>query len=190
MFGHRLHGLCGRRFAHGRFAEGGEGFWGRHRGFGGGRRGRVFDQGDLRFVVLLLIAEKPRHGYEIIKAIEDQLGGAYSPSPGVVYPTLTLLEDLGYATVTAGDGGKKLYTLTAEGKAFLDANRGAVDSVMARIAEVKAAYGEGPAPQIIRAMENLRTALRLRMSRAPLSDAEVQSMAAAIDAAASAVERA
>src|SRR5215470_19747201 len=77
-----------------------------HRG-GRGGLGRFFAHGDLRLVILSLIAEKPRHGYEIIKAIEDQVGGAYSPSPGVIYPTLTLLEELGYVTVQASDGAKK-----------------------------------------------------------------------------------
>jgi len=74
-----------------------EGFpFGPGRGRGGWRGGRVFDQGDLKYVILQLLAEKPRHGYEIIKAIEEQVAGAYSPSPGVIYPTLTLLEELGY----------------------------------------------------------------------------------------------
>src|SRR5712672_3287371 len=82
----------------------------RHRRQGGGL-GRFFAQGDLRLVILHLIAEKPRHGYEIIKAIEEQVAGAYSPSPGVIYPTLTLLEELGYVTVSTGDGAKKLHEI-------------------------------------------------------------------------------
>ena len=95
-----------------------------HRGLRGpsrhGRSDRVFEQGDLRLVLLKLIADKPRHGYELIKAVEEAVGGAYAPSPGVVYPTLTLLEDMGYAKVQAeGDGGKKLYTVTSEGEALL-----------------------------------------------------------------------
>src|SRR5437763_6693299 len=75
---------------------------GRHR-FGGGR---VFEQGDLRLVILKLISEKPAHGYELIKQVEERLGGAYSPSPGVIYPTLTLLEELGYLTMAPGEGAK------------------------------------------------------------------------------------
>src|SRR3954462_13018841 len=80
----------------------------------GGRSGlgRFFAHGDLRLVILHLIAEKPRHGYEIIKAIEDHVAGAYSPSPGVIYPALTLLEELGYVTVsTAPEGGRKLHAM-------------------------------------------------------------------------------
>src|SRR5438552_19040211 len=112
-----------RRFAHSEL--GFRGFrGGRHNGRRGGRRhSRIFDHGDLRFVILQLIAESPKHGYEIIKAIEDKLGGAYSPSPGVVYPTLTLLEELGYATLSASEGSKKLYSITQEGFAYLDSNR-------------------------------------------------------------------
>ena len=75
----------------------------------------MLEHGDLRFVILDLIAEKPRHGYEIIKAIEDKVSGAYSPSPGVVYPTLTMLEELGYASVVEEDG-KQLHTLTPAGR--------------------------------------------------------------------------
>jgi len=155
----------------------------------GGRRGRVFDHGDLRLVILQLIAEKPRHGYELIKAIEEKLAGAYSPSPGVVYPTLTMLEELGHATVAASEGGKKLYTITAEGTAFLAANKAAVDAVFARIAETSAAHGSGQSPQIIRAIENFKLALRLRLSRGALSEEQIRTIVTAIDHAAGEVER-
>src|SRR5215467_14735560 len=95
------------------------------------RHGRPFDHGDLRYIILKLITEKPRHGYEIIKEIEEQLGGMYSPSPGVIYPTLTLLEELGYVAVTPV-GSKKQYTLTAEGSAFLEHNRAVAAAICAR----------------------------------------------------------
>src|SRR5205085_5926604 len=94
---------------------GGE-FWGsgprgrHHRG----RTGRIFEQGDLKYVILRLLAEKPRHGYEVIKELEDRFGGAYSPSPGTVYPTLTMLEDLGYAKASQDDNGRKVYEVTKE----------------------------------------------------------------------------
>jgi len=167
---------------------------GRHgeRGFRhlrGGGRGRPFDQGDLRLVILKLIAEKPRHGYELIKEIEDRLAGSYSPSPGVIYPTLTLLEELGYARVTEGEGGKKLYSVTPEGTAALEADTATVEAIFARMAEIKAAHGGGPAPQIVRAMHNLRLALRLRLARGPLSEAQVEAIVAALDTAATTVER-
>jgi DNA-binding PadR family transcriptional regulator len=183
------HSDHGRRFARGEHSLDDHGR-GRHRREGGRfGLGRFFAHGDLRLVILHLIEEKPRHGYEIIKAIEEQVAGAYSPSPGVIYPTLTLLEELGHVTVSAGDGGKKLHEITAEGRAFLQANRVAVDALLARMAEARHTHGGGPAPQVLRAMENLKLALRLRLARGPLSDDEVNAVAAAIDAAATGVER-
>jgi DNA-binding PadR family transcriptional regulator len=183
---HKPHFLHGRRHARGEWA-------GRHgeRGFPHmrGGRGRVFDQGDLRLVILRLIAEKPRHGYDLIKEIEERLGGSYSPSPGVIYPTLTLLEEMGQASVAAGDGGKKLYAITPDGEAALAASKTAVDAIFARIAAVSAAHGGGPAPQIVRAMQNLRVALHMRLARGPLSEAEIDAVVQALDGAAVTVER-
>jgi len=184
-------GCHGKRFARRDYELGG-GRYGRHRhhwGEGGHRRGRVFDQGDLRYVILALIAEKPRHGYELIKAIGDQLGGAYSPSPGVVYPTLTLLEELGHARVSADAGGKKLYEITPEGTAFLEANRATVDAIFGRMAEVSAAQGGEPSPQILRAIENLRFALRLKLARGGLDDEQVRTITAVLDDAARKIEQ-
>src|ERR1700733_5426471 len=132
----------GRRFAHGFGRDGGPG-WGR-----GGGRGRFFGPGDLRLVMLALIAEKPRHGYELIKDIEERLAGAYAPSPGVVYPTLTLLEDMGLAVVTVEPGGRKLYALTDEGRAELAANQKTVDALLQRMAEAATAQG-GALPQVM-----------------------------------------
>ncbi|MET0280346.1 MAG: PadR family transcriptional regulator [Steroidobacteraceae bacterium] len=174
------HGGLGRGDAS--FGRGGRG------GRGGGGRQRVFDHGALRLVVLALIAEAPRHGYELIKAIEERLAGSYSPSPGVIYPTLTLLQELGHATVEEGEG-KKRYSITDEGRRYLVANQPAVDAALARMQAVNARHGGGPAPQIIRAMENLKLALRLRMNRGPLSDDELAQVAAALDTAAVTIER-
>jgi DNA-binding PadR family transcriptional regulator len=181
-----------RRFARGERGSDGLRFGHRRHGGGGGRSGlgRFFAHGDLRLVILHLIAEKPRHGYEIIKAIEERVAGAYSPSPGVIYPTLTLLEELGYVTVRAtGEGARKLHEITPQGRAFLDANRPALDALLARMDEAGQAHGAGPAPQILRAMENLKLALRLRLSRGPLGTEQADAVAAAIDAAAIGVER-
>ena len=159
-----------------------------HRGRHGG--GRVFDQGDLRWVILKLISEKPAHGYELIKAIEERLGGAYSPSPGVVYPTLTLLEELGYAVVTQTDGAKKAYSITEEGAKALAENTAMVETIFQRIAAVAERAGGGPAPQILRAMENLRTALRLKLEAGRLSPTQVAAIADTLDEAARSVEQA
>jgi DNA-binding PadR family transcriptional regulator len=128
---------------------------GRHRrgrfggpGFGGGRFGmgdlggrdpedwmraqRMLAQGDLRLIALAFIAEAPRHGYEIIKLLEEKTADWYSPSPGIVYPTLTYLEEAGYVTATS-EGSKKLYSITEEGRAYLAANRDVVDAVLDRL---------------------------------------------------------
>ena len=189
---HRFHQHRDNHHLHGRHPFG----WSGHGGMRGLHRGRrerserVFEQGDLRLLLLSLIAEKPRHGYELIKAVEDGVGGAYSPSPGVVYPTLTLLEDLGYAKAAEVEGGKKLFAVTPEGQAFLAEQAAAVALLKARMEEVSVNNRGRSAPQIVRAMENLRTALRLRLSAGPLTEDQVVALAAALDAAAKAVEQA
>jgi DNA-binding PadR family transcriptional regulator len=160
---------------------------GHHHG-GGGRGGRLFDYGELRFVLLDMIAETPRHGYELIKAIEERMGGAYSPSPGVIYPTLTLLEEQGLATASA-EGGKRLYAATDAGRELLAANAAALADLAARMQRLGAGREDGPAPQILRAIENLKTALRLRFARGAIPPERVQAIAAAIDAAAAEAER-
>jgi DNA-binding PadR family transcriptional regulator len=207
MFGHR-HGPQGHDHDHGRghehehegrrYARGG--MFGRfgghqrgdhhhHGGGRGGRLGRFFDHGDLRYVLLGLIAEQPRHGYELIKAIEDKFGGLYSPSPGVVYPTLTLLEELGYIRPESSEGPRKQFVITPEGTAFLAANQPVVDQIFARIAEVTRTYGGGPAPEIRRAMQNLEAALAIRLGRGPLSPGEVSAVTAILDRTAGEIER-
>jgi DNA-binding PadR family transcriptional regulator len=118
----------------GRFAQGiesGEG-WGN---MGGNFRiGRMLASGDLRLVALFLIEQQPRHGYDLIKAIEEKSAGFYTPSPGIVYPALTFLEEAGYVTSEA-DGNKKLYTITEEGRAHLADNREAIESTLAFLAK-------------------------------------------------------
>src|SRR5919198_2403415 len=113
----------------------GHGWGGRHGRGGGGdmmRAGRMLAQGDLRLIALALIPEQPRHGYEIIKVLEDKTAGWYAPSPGIVYPTLTYLEDAGHVTAQA-EGAKKLYAITEAGRAYLEENRDFVDAVMERL---------------------------------------------------------
>jgi DNA-binding PadR family transcriptional regulator len=185
MFTNR-HGGGERRHARGGFGFGGGPFGGHHRG---GRSGRVFDHGDLRYVLLQLIAEKPRHGYELIKMIEEQFGGMYSPSPGVVYPTLTLLEELGYVRAENSGNTKRLYSLSEEGANHLDANRALVDRIFSRMAEMSRAIGGGPAPEIRRAMGNLEMALSIRLGKGPLDAGQVQAITQALDRAAGEVER-
>jgi DNA-binding PadR family transcriptional regulator len=125
------------RHRRGRF--GGFGFGSRHGTGGMGpddmRVGRMLAQGDLRLIALALIAEQPRHGYELIKQVEEKTGDWYSPSPGIVYPTLTYLEEAGYVTASA-EGSKKLYAITDEGRSYLQANRDLVKAVLDRLAAI------------------------------------------------------
>ena len=188
MFHRHPHHHHERRFARGDHHHGEERH-GRHGRGGRSALGRFFAHGDLRLVILNLIAEKPRHGYEIIKAIEELVGGAYSPSPGVVYPTLTMLEELGHVTVAEQDG-KKLHALTDAGQAFLAENRQAVEALQARMAQVAATRAEDPPPSVIRATENLKLALRLKLQHGGMTAEQARTIAAALDAAATAVEQA
>jgi DNA-binding PadR family transcriptional regulator len=198
---HFHHGHQHCRIARGEHEDGLSG--GReHRGGRGGRGpggGRVFGHGGLRFVLLQLIADKPAHGYELIKAIEDRLGGSYAPSPGVVYPTLTLLEELGHLSVeTADGGGRKRYSITASGQEFLAANREMADAMMARLnggadGMNGGVDGAGPRggrpPQVTRAIENLKLAMRMRLSGTPLTEQQAHEFAAVLDSAAQQIEK-
>jgi len=159
---------AGKRGGFGPFGPGGDffgpgfGFWGgpgRGGHGGGGRRGRVFEQGDLKYGILRLLDEKPRHGYEIIKALEERSGGHYSPSPGTVYPTLTLLEDLGYAKATPEESGKKIYEITEAGRAHLHENRGQVDDIFERIARFGASFFGDAMMEVNRAMGDVARAV-------------------------------
>jgi DNA-binding PadR family transcriptional regulator len=136
-FGHHG-GHCRGMWAARRFGRhgGGRPGWGPGPGGGGGdwfRVGRMLAQGDLKLLALALIAEQPRHGYELIKLIEEKTSGCYSPSPGVIYPTLTFLEEAGYVTAES-EGAKKRYTITEEGRAYLKENRDIADMVLERLA--------------------------------------------------------
>ncbi|HET7478906.1 MAG TPA: PadR family transcriptional regulator [Rubrobacteraceae bacterium] len=136
--------MFGRGMKRGPF---GPGPWG---GFGPDprQRGRMFEKGDLKYVILDLLAEKPSHGYEVIRALEERFRGMYSPSPGSVYPTLQLLEDMGYTTATQQDG-KKVYEITAEGRKFLEENQRSVENIWTRV-------GGGWDPEIAAEMHEMR----------------------------------
>ncbi|HQN49594.1 MAG TPA: PadR family transcriptional regulator [Phenylobacterium sp.] len=160
----------------------------RHGGGRGGRIGRLLEHGDLRFVVLALVSEKPRHGYEIIRELEERTGGSYRPSPGVVYPTFSLLEDEGFVRAIGDEGGRKAYEITQAGREALDANRAGVDAIFSRLDEA-GAQSTGARPRIQRAMQNLHTALALRLRQGEISEAQVDAIAAALDDAAAKIER-
>src|SRR5512135_186972 len=144
MHGMRHHGeACRERWAarrfgrFGRFGGGGPG-WGPGPEGGGRdwfRIGRMLAHGDLKLLALAMIAEQPRHGYELIKLIEEKTSDCYSPSPGVIYPTLTFLEEAGYVTAES-EGAKKRYSITVEGGAYLEENRDIADMVLARLSGI------------------------------------------------------
>ncbi|MEW6365394.1 MAG: PadR family transcriptional regulator [Acidobacteriota bacterium] len=100
----------------------------------GRRRQQWFESGEMKYVILRLLKEKPRHGYEIIKALEERMGGWYTPSAGTIYPTLQLLEDQGYVRIVEQDG-KKIYHITPEGEKFLEENRSTIEEIMDRLRE-------------------------------------------------------
>ena len=154
---------------------------------GGGRR--MFDGGELRLVLLKLITDEARHGYELIRAIEELTGGAYAPSPGVVYPTLTLLEETGLIEQQASEGAKKRFAVTEAGAMHLEENRPRVEALMARLSEVGANRERTESAPIRRAMGNLRQALQDRLGRGDLSPDALHDMAALIDEVAQKVER-
>jgi DNA-binding PadR family transcriptional regulator len=129
---------CGPRFWAG-FGPGGDrkAWSGRHR-----RRRQVFESGEVKYVILRLLEEKPRHGYEIMKALEERLGGWYTPSPGTVYPTLQLLEDQGYVRAVETEG-KKVYHITPEGEAFLHEHREFTDDIFDRVRDMVGGFAAG-----------------------------------------------
>jgi DNA-binding PadR family transcriptional regulator len=128
------------------------------RGAGGG--GRIFGPGDLRLVLLAAIEEKPRHGYELIKDLEAKFGGGYAPSPGSVYPTLTLMEELGHVRSVTSDGTKRLFEITAQGQGYLRENQAALNSALARMEmAARAVSGERPPEDLHHAMHTLKAAL-------------------------------
>jgi DNA-binding PadR family transcriptional regulator len=147
---------------------------------------RFFGAGDLRYVILQLIAEKPSHGYEIIKSIGERLGGGYAPSPGVVYPMLTMLEEMGHATVVT-DGARKLYSITEEGSKALAENKALVDAIFARMDRTRSEQGTERAPQIERAIANFK--MTLTMKTGPLTAEQIHAITDIIDAAAKQIER-
>jgi DNA-binding PadR family transcriptional regulator len=157
-------------------------------GGGGRERRRMFDSGELRLLLLLLLEASPRHGYDIIREIENRTGGEYSPSPGVVYPTLTHLEELGFATGQTSEATKRLFTITEAGLAHLNENRASAEAAAARLETVRRKREAVESGPVFRAMGNLKTVLRQR-----LADAEDKQIlfdvAEIIDEAARKIER-
>ncbi len=164
---------------------GGRGGWG---GRGGGRR-RMFGSGELRLVLLKLIADEPRHGYDLIRAIEELTGGDYAPSPGVIYPTLTMLTDMGLIEEAAAEGSRKAFAATKEGKAHLKENKEEVEALFERLEEVKPNREGSRHPPIGRAIGNLMNALRHRVQESGFDDELVHEITNILDEAAQRIER-
>jgi DNA-binding PadR family transcriptional regulator len=161
-------------------------------GFGGrGRRGRrrVFESGELRLVLLHLISVQPRHGYDLIRAIEELTGGGYAPSPGVIYPTLTLLEEMGHIEQAPGEGARKPFQITDAGRAYLEENADEAEELLSRLKSLSPSYHpEGGSP-VWRAMRNLGMAIRSRLTHGDVTEDTVHELAALIDEFAQRVER-
>lgn len=179
----------GEGYGDGRFGRDDE-VRGERGGRGGRGGGRLFSHGGLRLVLLHLIAQQPRHGYELIKAIEESVNGTYSPSPGVVYPTLTLLEEMGYIRVqqSAVDSQRKSYETTDAGREYLTENEDSITELLARLATRRERAEEMP-PQVMRALHNFKYAVHLRLGGEPLTTEQANAFAAILDAAAQQLER-
>jgi len=190
------------RHRHGR--HGGRFGWGGHGGFGGfGRfddlmRGRQISSDELQLLLLALIAEQPRHGYELIKELEARSNGFYKPSPGMVYPALTYLEELGYVTVQL-EGNRKRYEISDAGRAHLEANREHVAGMLAKLKQLaekmdmarRAFAGEESSERVewIAELAEARHALRHALRHANLSVDEQRRIAAILARAAAEIGR-
>ncbi|WP_454280775.1 PadR family transcriptional regulator [Sphingomonas sp. Marseille-Q8236] len=156
---------------------------------GGGRRSRMFDGSELRLVLLKLIADEARHGYDLIREIEAMTGGAYAPSPGVIYPTMTLLDEMGFIAEQHSEGSKKRFAATDEGRAHLTQNSERVEALIARLRALGEHRDRIDAAPIRRAMGSLKVALGQRFARSDLSQESLHDIAAMIDELAQKVER-
>jgi DNA-binding PadR family transcriptional regulator len=185
-FGHGYGRWLGGGFGPGMHGEDQRGWGGRERG--GGRR-RVFDGGELRLVLLALLEDQPRHGYDLIREIEERTGGAYAPSPGVVYPTLTMLDEMGHIDEVKEEGARKRFAITDAGRAFLSEKREEVDALLERLSNMGQQESRTGAAPIKRAMIGLGMALRDALGSGRGRDDLVHDVAAIIDEAARKIER-
>ncbi|EKX4009598.1 PadR family transcriptional regulator [Enterobacter chengduensis] len=150
----------------------------------GGRRPRFFGHGDLRLVILDLLTRSASHGYELIKEIENLTQGNYTPSPGVIYPTLDYLQDQTFITITEEENGRKKITITAEGLRWLDENREQLEQIQARIKARSVGFQLRKNPQMKRASDNFKAVLDLKVNQGELSDAQLRQIIGVIDRAA------
>lgn len=184
-FGPRGGGGGGGGGRHGRHGFGMS--WSPEEGFQGRRR--MFSGDELRLVLLKLIGEQPRHGYDLIRAIEERTGGAYAPSPGVVYPTLTLLADMGLIVEQASEGARKRFAITPEGEAHLTEKAEEIEAIFTRLDAMAAERERGDPMPVKRAMHNLKTVLMHRLLSGGFAKEQVHEAVALIDDAARKIEQ-
>ncbi|KNC90090.1 PadR family transcriptional regulator [Trabulsiella odontotermitis] len=151
---------------------------------GGGRRQRFFGHGELRMVILDILSRNASHGYELIKAIEALTQGHYSPSPGVIYPTLDLLQDQGLITIDVEDGGRKRIAITDEGTQWLAENHEHLGHIQMRMNARMVGHELRKDPQMKRALENFKAVLDLKVNQQELSAAQLKQVIGVIDRAA------
>ncbi|MEP8943081.1 PadR family transcriptional regulator [Enterobacter ludwigii] len=151
---------------------------------GGGRRPRFFGHGDLRLVILDILTHNASHGYELIKAIENMTQGNYTPSPGVIYPTLDYLQDQTYITITEEENGRKRIAITVAGQQWLDENQEQLAQIQARIKARSVGFQLRKNPQMKRALDNFKAVLDLKVNQGELSDAQLKQIIGVIDRAA------
>ena len=147
----------------------------------------MFDAGDIKLVILKLLSEQPSYGYQLIKTMEERLAGGYTPSAGVIYPTLTMLEEEGLAT-SSTESNKKVYSLTPQGIEFLEANKERVAELFERLEEIGRGFERGRSPDIMKAFMNLRGAVMARVSRGTVTPEQIRKITEAINAAAKAID--
>ncbi|WP_449508250.1 PadR family transcriptional regulator [Enterobacter ludwigii] len=151
---------------------------------GGGRRPRFFGHGDLRLVILDILTHNASHGYELIKAIENMTQGNYTPSPGVIYPTLDYLQDQTYITITEEENARKRIAITVAGQQWLDENQEQLAQIQARIKARSVGFQLRKNPQMKRALDNFKAVLDLKVNQGELSDAQLKQIIGVIDRAA------
>lgn len=177
----------GRGFRHGERAFGGSDDFGEQGGHFGRRRGRMFDSGDVKLVILKLLSEEPAHGYQLMKRMEQKLAGGYTPSAGAIYPTLTMLEEEGLLE-TAVQENRKVYSVTAEGTKFLDENKERVQDIFTRLEQTGKTFARGRSPELVQAFDNLRGAVAARVARGNATKEMIRKMSEAINSAAKSID--
>ena len=149
----------------------------------------MFEAGGLKLLALHLIGQQPSHGYDVIRAVGELVGGDYQPSPGTIYPTLSYLVDMGHATATDSDGGRKRYSITPEGQQALAEQADMLQLILSRLAAGKDREARQRPASMVRALENFKLALRLKMGGTELTEAQVAQIAALLDETALKIEK-